>query len=134
MTKSILQQIKTVYQLLEHLSETDGKNQNLNTVYRNTIESAMDEVGMLINSTERHMEVFTHLFWNDELADNIQKNIIPKDQTFRATIDKNIHEEFSLALDCTSLSADLLEYHNYLTKEEAMQDVIELERLGYKIV
>lgn len=132
MTKSQFRILQGATKILSQLEESDKQNPRLNPIYRNSISTVSDELDMLIHCVNEHPEVFTHQFWNDELADHVAKTVLAKDRKLTATVEREWHGEFTLKLDGDNI-VDEWEYEHYLDEDEAWEDAKELVRLGFQI-
>jgi len=133
MTKSEWRVIKQAREIMEKLTETDGKNEQLDEFYRKSLIETEDHMGMFAYSVEKAEDkIFSHPFWNDELAEHVQKTVLSKDVVYRAHVGQEPHLEYTLTLDADT-PVDDWEYENYLDEAEAWADVKELMNMGFKI-
>lgn len=135
MTKSQLRTLQFAANVIEQLSETDRKNESLEPVYRSAIGGTEDELGMLLHCANEHPEVFEHPYWNDELADVILKGNTSKEITYTASIERESNGDYQLTFVGQQEDEDDLDgnYQNYVTEDEAKEDIATLIAAGYKI-
>lgn len=133
MTKSDFRTIKNAHDIIDRLTDSEQfKNRQMHMSLHAALGSSMDELGMLVMVVEENPQVFVHNFWNNELADHVQKEVLAKDRPLNAVVEQQWHGEYSLKIDGDNVVDDW-EYQNYLTEEEAWEDVRELIKLGFQI-
>lgn len=133
MTKSQFRVLKEAREIISNLYHTDRINESLNKTYRGTIASCDDELGMLVLTVENNPEVFEHPYWNDELAGLISSGSINSSIELEANISKSENGDYTLDVYNNEIAQCNWHFENYITEEDAKEDIAVLEAAGVKV-
>lgn len=130
MTKSQHLQFTKVHAILDRLSTTEPQK-NI-TQYKNYINSALDEIGMLLMFVDNHPTIYDHPFWNDKLYDDIENGGLDLSQKIIATISSvHINGPWKISMRLTDKQFETsTQYIWYESPDHARSDIAELVKRG----